>query len=1075
MSFTGFLKKADRIREQTAKFYRADLHVHTHDSDDYLDVQDAEERAGFHPEELAWRQDKQAIPLATYAKWIEACRPDIEIVAITDHHACDVACGLAGTPPRGRLILPGIEVKVRLNQMSLETIHLLCLFPPERDPQSVWNHVAASSSDTYRQTAPLHVFDLPRYVRDQIHGSGGICIAAHVDAGSGLRRHFFDITSVSYINLQMRKRVLAQTKVELESAAGGDSDGNPHQDRDVLDRQLAAIDAEVELIAKQQNEKACELQESFLQLIADCRLDAIQVQKESDAQHYRGQHTRSLGLLPVATLLASDSHCAAAIGKKSTWLKMPQLSFAGVRRALDFPSCRVRLGEYQRPRYPKLLALRFVPDEGSQSFFPKSGQEFQTVGFADNLTCLIGGRGSGKSAIIDAIKLLFRGAPPESAAIAAKMKGPDDKLPRELPEWLRRLLNTMRGTTIQAAFQFEDANTVAERFIASLPFDFRLQSRLTIFSSEGKDTGITMGDPRLEIDVYGWSEIEALGASSAAQLQLVDKFAHTTSSSSDIDEIVDLLVKNRAAITATAREAGVLVATHELTEYVQRKKEHDFYNRPEVAAAFLETDKLIEQIRAVEALVGEVEQAITHVRDLDLAGRLDKAVRACGAALAGAGGGAADSSDDQGSARCEPDADTQKLLADDRVRRLRLAVAALVKVLREYLIAARPTSAFWQRELSTRLGAIMQESEGKDAVAKERRLQAKNRFSASIDRLKAVREKLKAIDDMLMGREKLVALLQEACRDRTAARKSTIILINARLNEVVNGPRIHVQIDLGEQTDRKEFLSVIEAMLARAGRSVHYRDRKAGRLASIVSAASVRNALLAGAPKPFVTGSSVMEETISDIQARAIVDANSPLRSLALSDDGSEILTYYDPDRLSDVLLVDEVLLNDAPTILLNPDPAGTGKPTPIAELSPGQRCSAMLPIILLRGNCPVIIDQPEDNLDNRLICDVVVDVLQRLKEHRQIILATHNPNIPVSGDAEQIVVTEAISRMEGRVAKMGPIDDDEVISHVKSIMEGGDEAFRLRARRYNYDLRPLRLGPSGRTEASGKAVASAN
>ena len=134
-------------------------------------------------------------------------------------------------------------------------------------------------------------------------------------------------------------------------------------------------------------------------------------------------------------------------------------------------------------------------------------------------------------------------------------------------------------------------------------------------------------------------------------------------------------------------------------------------------------------------------------------------------------------------------------------------------------------------------------------------------------------------------------------------------------------------------------------------------------------------------------------------------------------------------------------------------DPQSDGQFAPISELSPGQRCSALLPIILLRGNCPLVIDQPEDNLDNRLICDVLVDVLQRLKEHRQIILATHNPNIPVSADAEQVIVTEAQSSQSGRVAAQGPMDDEGIIRHVKDIMEGGEEAFRLRARRYNYEL----------------------
>ncbi len=72
-----------------------------------------------------------------------------------------------------------------------------------------------------------------------------------------------------------------------------------------------------------------------------------------------------------------------------------------------------------------------------------------------------------------------------------------------------------------------------------------------------------------------------------------------------------------------------------------------------------------------------------------------------------------------------------------------------------------------------------------------------------------------------------------------------------------------------------------------------------------------------------------------------------------------------------------------------------------------GQRSSAMLPLIALVEDAPLIVDQPEDNLDNRLVGRMLVDILANLKEKRQIIVATHNPNIVVSGDAEQVIVLD--------------------------------------------------------------------
>ncbi|MEK7398599.1 MAG: AAA family ATPase, partial [Candidatus Poribacteria bacterium] len=117
--------------------------------------------------------------------------------------------------------------------------------------------------------------------------------------------------------------------------------------------------------------------------------------------------------------------------------------------------------------------------------------------------------------------------------------------------------------------------------------------------------------------------------------------------------------------------------------------------------------------------------------------------------------------------------------------------------------------------------------------------------------------------------------------------------------------------------------------------------------------------------------------------------------------------------------------------------------------LSPGQRSSAMLPLILLVDDVPLVIDQPEDNLDNRLVGKMLVNLLADLKEKRQIIVATHNPNIVVSGDAEQVIVLDALSDSKGNCAQTGSIDEKEIIKSVIDLMEGGKEAFLIRERRY--------------------------
>ncbi|MEU4239673.1 TrlF family AAA-like ATPase [Actinoplanes sp. NPDC026619] len=119
-----------------------------------------------------------------------------------------------------------------------------------------------------------------------------------------------------------------------------------------------------------------------------------------------------------------------------------------------------------------------------------------------------------------------------------------------------------------------------------------------------------------------------------------------------------------------------------------------------------------------------------------------------------------------------------------------------------------------------------------------------------------------------------------------------------------------------------------------------------------------------------------------------------------------------------------------------------------VRQVSPGQKATAMLSLALVTGTNPLIIDQPEDDLDNRYIYDQVVRQLTEVANRRQVIVATHNPNIPILGDAEMILALDAtIDR--SRIVACGAIDEPDVADAARQILEGGDRAFRDRARRY--------------------------
>ena len=116
------------------------------------------------------------------------------------------------------------------------------------------------------------------------------------------------------------------------------------------------------------------------------------------------------------------------------------------------------------------------------------------------------------------------------------------------------------------------------------------------------------------------------------------------------------------------------------------------------------------------------------------------------------------------------------------------------------------------------------------------------------------------------------------------------------------------------------------------------------------------------------------------------------------------------------------------------------------SELSRGQKCTALLPILLARRDGPLLIDQPEDNLDNHFIYETVVDSILRLKSRRQMIFITHNANIPVLGEAELVIVMNSDGK-RGFVEKAGTVD--ECRNEIIDLLEGGEEAFELRRKRY--------------------------
>ena len=122
----------------------------------------------------------------------------------------------------------------------------------------------------------------------------------------------------------------------------------------------------------------------------------------------------------------------------------------------------------------------------------------------------------------------------------------------------------------------------------------------------------------------------------------------------------------------------------------------------------------------------------------------------------------------------------------------------------------------------------------------------------------------------------------------------------------------------------------------------------------------------------------------------------------------------------------------------------------PLDALSVGQRATAVLRLLLLPASVPLLIDQPEDDLDNRFIADDIVPIIVAEKKRRQFVFATHNANVPVLGDADLIVgLTFANNHIA--VGSSGALETPNVHQLVEKVLEGGKEAFARRRAKYNF------------------------
>lgn len=289
-----------------------------------------------------------------------------------------------------------------------------------------------------------------------------------------------------------------------------------------------------------------------------------------------------------------------------------------------------------------------------------------------------------------------------------------------------------------------------------------------------------------------------------------------------------------------------------------------------------------------------------------------------------------------------------------------------------------------------------------------RRGQVLRERKAQLESLMAVRQsRIASFQAVIARRNQALDALEAVRSARFEARREAA----ARLNHVL-GPRIHINVMRGGQSEA--FASALTEALRGSG--LRYNDL----VAALASRISPRELLEAVDNADFELIATRGSMTIDRAAKVAVALKEADLGGIAT------------------------VPVDDYVTFSLMDGPDYKD----IAELSTGQRCTVILPLVLRHMERLLIVDQPEDHIDNAFIAETLIKSILARPANGQLLFSTHNANIPVLGSADFVVQLGSDGRRGFPIA-YGALADAPVVHAITSVMEGGAAAFRQRAHFY--------------------------
>ena len=677
----------------------------------------------------------------------------------------------------------------------------------------------------------------------------------------------------------------------------------------------------------------------------------------------------------IAVVNASDIGRPQDLGsiQASVCIKMSQPTIEGLRQAFLDPDSRIRLlSEEEPPEHTELVALTWL-----SGFL-----DGQAIHFDGNLNVLIGGRGTGKSTIIESLRYVL------------DLEPFGDEAKKSSSGILKQVIRS--GTKISLLVRSHHPSLkdyLIERTYPNPP---------VIKDADGNVLSLSPKDVCRNVEIYGQHEIGELTKSSTKLSRLLDRFMDKDPHLEERKrKIYKELALNRRKLIDIQKDLSEISESLSrlpaLEETLKRFKDEGLEER------LKDQSLLVKEEQVLKAAGSRLSQAKDGLENMRIGVEVDRAF-VSDAALKDLPGRDTLCKIDSILALLESNL---KKIIEEYEKHLKIAETDIEKVSEEW--EARRQKV--QDEYEKLLRELQKEAiDGEEFVRLRRQIE-------ELKPLKDRQEKLNREKEALFVRRRnLLTDWEDLKASEFRAIEKATKKVNKKLDK-------QVRVKVSFCGDREPLFDML-------------RERIGGRLSEAIDTLKRRDDL------SLPTFVAICRQGAAELQNKFNIPQDQARR---ISEAGEEVF-----------MELEELDLPHTTIIELNIGSLDKEVWKEMRNLSTGQKATAILLLLLLESDAPLIIDQPEDDLDNFFIAEGIVPKMREQKRLRQFIFSTHNANIPVLGDAELIVGLRAVGEAEEGhgeipVEWMGSIDDENVCLNVEEILEGGKEAFEIRRAKYGF------------------------